>query len=111
MLKNGSRQLSLILTVLIASLTACGGGGEPSEDDISDAMRRTIESRIASNSALNSDNYKIYSISKKSCVSAGDKAGYNCDVEIDAEQPMIGRRKATQSLRFIHTDDGWTMTQ
>lgn len=61
------------------------------------------------------DDINIRHIKKVGCLKAEGKNGYQCDVDIDLDikLPFIGFQKQSgiQSLRFVKTDNGWSVVQ
>ncbi len=51
---------------------------------------------------------KLNSAKKVGCKEDG-KDAYKCDVEYDAEQPMIGRIQKMVSMRFVKGSNGWVL--
>ena len=96
-------------------LVACGG--EPSESDIRAVMEKDIKLANEQMSSLGSAlgtgtkmETKLHSVKKIGCKADGDKA-YLCDVEMDVEAPLVGRRKAVAPMRLIKASEGWAITR
>jgi hypothetical protein len=105
--------------VLIAmiSISGCsGGGGEPSEGDILEAVERSFEDvyemqvSAAGKDAADKARAVVNEVRKIACVKADGASGYVCDIEVDITT-MFGRQKATRAARFVEGDDGWVMIE
>lgn len=106
---------SLLLIMLTLLLTACDGS-EPSESDISDAINKQFKAQLEQSAGIfDEKDITIRYIKKIGCNKAEDKGGYLCDVDvdIDVKLPFVGtqNQKGVQSLRFVKTDNGWSVVQ
>jgi hypothetical protein len=107
---------SLLISAFVVA-GCSGGGGEPSEGNIREALEAQFESvyqtqvEMAGKEAAESARATLYDVKKIACVPATDAAGYQCDVEVDMEAPFLGRQKTNQSVRVVHGDDGWVAIQ
>ncbi|QIL71626.1 hypothetical protein G7048_15450 [Diaphorobacter sp. HDW4B] len=100
---------SLVLVVMASVLTLTACSGEPSEGDISTLLKKDLEATNEQMKLLSKDlkmQTTLHSVKKVGCKSDGEKA-YLCDVEIDVEAPMVGRRKAVAPIRLVKGSDGW----
>jgi hypothetical protein len=97
-------------TVLLAPvlLLFTGCSSEPSEAD----MKKAYEAKLAQIKAIPNSNsdLKLYSVKKVACAKAEGNPGYNCDVEVDAENFKV-RAKNTLKARFVKGDDGWVVIE
>ena len=87
---------------LALGLTACSSG--PSDSD----AKAAYEKQLAQLPNMESiGGIKVHSVKILSCESEGDV--HLCNVETDIEQPMLGRQKNAQQVRFIKGSDGWAV--
>ena len=96
-----------------AILSACGGG-EPSDTEIADALKKQVAEQIAnSNGMLEEEDTKLNSSKKIGCTKGDGDSGYTCDVEIDMTVPALfgGNQKGIKPVRFVKSDDGWSAIQ
>jgi hypothetical protein len=97
------------------SLTACSD--EPSSSDIEKAVRANVDQsnqdvRNLGGKMITEDMLsKLHEVKKVACAASEGSAGFNCDVELDATVPFIGRSKKTAQIRFVKGSDGWQVTQ
>lgn len=102
-------------SLIALSLAGCSSG--PSEGDIGKVVKAEIEKsnhqfdNIAGGMMKGKMQTELHSVKKIGCKEAEGSPGYNCDVEIDATAPMVGRHKETAKIRFVKGDDGWKITQ
>lgn len=103
---------ALLLTALLA-----GCSGEPSSGDVEQAVKASVE---ASNQQLNKLGgnlvpaglkTEVHAVKKVGCAKAEGSAGFNCDVEVDATAPIVGRSKQLQQLRFVKGEEGWQVAR
>ena len=99
------------------TITGCsGGGGEPSEADILEAVERSFQDvyemqvSAAGQEAADKAKAEVHGVKKIACVAAEGASGFTCDVEVDISA-LFGRQKATRSARFVEGDDGWVMIE
>ena len=108
-------------SALIIFLTACSS--EPSASDIDSAVRKSTDdankaaiemaTAFAGAKAVESmkdaiPQLKICSAKKVGCKEDGTNA-YKCDVEYDAEQPLMGRVQTIVPMRFVKGSNGWAV--
>lgn len=97
-------------------LSACSGG-EPSESDIQAVIKagydKSAESARTMSGGVLPDGMlpQFFGAKKIGCAAAQGSAGYNCDIEIDASKPIIGRSQEMVKLRFVKSDNGWVIVQ
>ena len=100
-------------------LLLAGCSGEPSNGDIEKAVQASVQQSQEAMGKLADGNpqaaemakafqAKVHSVNKIGCKSDGDKA-YKCDVELDMETGLTGRKKQTVPVRMVKGSDGWTM--
>ena len=89
-------------------LTACG---EPSEGDLRAAFEKQIaeSNKMAQGLGVKMES-KLHSLKKVGCKADGDNA-YRCDVEVDMEVPLVGRKKVVAPVRFVKGSDGWVASK
>lgn len=102
----------VILSFVVTSQLLACSGGEPTEGEIAEAMKKQIKIQLETTGDIfKEDDISINSIKKVGCSEAKDKPGYNCDidVDIDIKMPLIGKQKqqGVQSIRFVETNNGW----
>lgn len=106
----------LVLIAIIAIAGCSGGGGEPSEGDILQAVERSFEDvyqmqvSAAGKDAADKARAVVNQVKKIACVKADGASGYTCDIEVDITT-MFGDQKATRAARFVEGDDGWLMIE
>ncbi len=81
---------------MLGVLSACSTG--PSEGDIKKAVEKSMM-------GLGSEHM---SIKKLGCETSGN--GYNCDVEMTMEVPLVGKQTTVANLRFVKGSEGWATT-
>lgn len=97
-------------------LSACSGG-EPSEKDIQAVIKagydRSAESARTMSGGVLPDSMlpQFFGAKKIGCAEAQGSVGYNCDIEIDASKPIVGRSQEMVNLRFVKSDNGWIIVQ
>lgn len=99
------QKMVVLLAASLLLFTGCAG--EPNEAD----MKKAYETKAAQIKAMpNNSNPKIYSVKKLACAKAEGSPGYNCDVEVDAENFKV-RAQNTLKVRFVKSDDGWVVAE
>ena len=99
----------LAVPALVALLSACSG--EPSEGDMRAALDKEVAEANKVTASLRADKKTtLHSFKKVGCKADGDKA-FRCDVEMDLEAPLVGRKKVVAPLRFVKGSDGWVATK
>ena len=104
-LNNAGWMFAAMASMLV--LTACSG--EPSEGDISALLKKDLDTANEQMKRLSKDaqmQTTLHSVKKVGCKADGEKA-YLCDVEIDVEAPLVGRKKAVAPIRLVKGSDGW----
>lgn len=106
----------IIVCSVVMNIIACSGGAEPSENEIKQAMLSQIKSQLEQSSGVFKEgDINVRYIKKIGCHKAEEQGGYLCDVDIDVDLklPFVGvqNQKGVQSLRFVRTDDGWSVVQ
>ncbi len=101
--------MHMLRTALVLSsavlLAACSG--EPSESDIRSAVDKNIaETNKAMGDFGVKAESKVHELKKVGCKEDGKNA-YKCDVDIDFEMPLVGRKKAVVPMRFVKASEGW----
>lgn len=96
-------------------LFACSS--EPSESEIQAVIKagydrsaenaRTMSGGVLPDSMLP----QFFGAKKIGCAAAQGSAGYNCDIEIDASKPIVGRSQEMVKLRLVKGDNGWVIVQ
>lgn len=92
-------------------LAACGG--EPSDASLLEAIKKQADAEnkatgaFADQRAAQKIRSTVHGVRKIACKQADKKSGYQCDIEIDVEGPLIGRTKQNASTRFVKGDSGW----
>lgn len=110
--------VKLGLLGLTVFLTACSS--EPSAGDIEKEIKAQVANsqeaitKMAGNNPQVAEMAKsmqitVHSVNKIGCKSDGDKA-YKCDVEMDLENGLTGRKKQTVPVRMVKGSDGWVMS-
>ena len=105
--------------VAVAALVLAGCSSEPSNADIEKAVQASVQQSQEAMGKLADGNpqaagmakafqAKVHSVNKIGCKSDGDKA-YKCDVELDMETGLTGRKKQTVPVRMVKGSEGWTM--
>ena len=98
----------LVVPALVLLLSACSG--EPSEGDMRAAVEKEVVEANKATAMLGADmKTKLHSFKKVGCKADGDNA-YRCDVEMDMEAPLVGRKKVVAPMRFVKGSDGWVAT-
>ncbi len=103
----------------VAAVVLAGCASEPSNADIEKAVQASVQQSQEAMDKLADGNPqaaemakslqpKVHSVNKIGCKSDGDKA-YKCDVELDMETGLTGRKKQTVPVRMVKGSDGWTM--
>ena len=101
------------------ALLLAGCSSEPSNSDIEKAVQASVQQSQEAMGKLAGSNpqaadmakafqAKVHSVNKIGCKSDGDKA-YKCDVELDMETGLTGRKKQTVPVRMVKGSEGWTM--
>ena len=113
-----SLHVSSILPFLVTA-----GSEEPSANHIGVAVRKSTDdankaaielaTAFAGAKAVESmkdaiPQLKINSAKKVGCKEDGTNA-YKCDVEYDAEQPLMGRVQTIVPMRFVKGSNGWAV--
>ena len=104
------KSAQLAAVAVVAALLA-GCSGEPSAGDIEKAVKASVTqsqeamSKMAGSNAQAAEMAKsmmptVHSVNKIGCKADGDKA-YNCDVELDMETGITGRKKQTVPVRMV----------
>lgn len=106
----------IIVCSVVMNIIACSGGAEPSENEMKQAMLSQIKSQLEQSSGVFKEgDINVRYIKKIGCNKAKEQGGYLCDVDIDVDLklPFVGvqNQKGVQSLRFVRTDDGWSVVQ
>lgn len=109
-------KVNIGLILLVTTLLSACGSSEPSEKEIADVLINQMKAQLKDSSGIfNEEDITINHIKKVGCTKAKDKAGYQCDIDIDVEikLPFVGTQKQTgiQSIRFVNTDNGWSAVQ
>ena len=105
--------------VAVAAVVLAGCSSEPSNADIEKAVQASVQQSQEAMGKLAGGNpqaaemakafqAKVHSVNKIGCKSDGDKA-YKCDVELDMETGLTGRKKQTVPVRMVKGSEGWTM--
>lgn len=98
-----------------ALLMLSGCGGEPSASDIEKAVRAQVEMESEqmkkASMGLFDMKAELHSVQKVGCVAAAESTGFNCDVEMDVSNPLVGRNKGVTKIRFVKGSDGWQVAQ
>jgi hypothetical protein len=105
-MENKMNKYTLVAAVIISSFLLAGCDNEPSEQDISVALNKSIESGNSAVRAINPDVSqamlrKLNSVKKIDCAKESDKS-YKCNAEIS-----INNENRTTSVTLLKTDDGW----
>lgn len=103
---NKMKKYTLVAAVIISSFLLAGCDSEPSEQDISVALNKSIESGNSAIRAINPNASqemlrKLNSVKKIDCAKESDKS-YKCNAEIN-----INNENRTTPIRLLKTDDGW----
>jgi len=111
-----------VAAVLILILTGCSS--EPSASDIESAVKKSVDdsnkaavemaTAFAGAKAVESmkdaiPQAKVNSAKKVGCKEDG-KDAYKCDIELDGEQPMMGRVQKIVPMRFVKGSNGWVVS-
>lgn len=94
------------VAIILSTFLLAGCDSEPSENDISNALNKSIESGNSAIKAINPDVSqamlrKLNSVKKIDCIKESDKT-YKCNAEIN-----INNENRTTPIRLLKTDDGW----
>ena len=109
-----------LVAVAAAALLLSACSSEPSNGDIEQAVKASVTksqeamSKLASSSPQAAEMAKkmmptVHGVNKIGCKADGDKA-YNCDVELDMETGITGRKKQTVPVRMVKGSEGWTLS-
>lgn len=104
-MENKMKKYTFVAVILSTFLLA-GCDSEPSENDISNALNKSIES---GNSAIRSINPNasetmlrtLKSVKKVDCQKESDKS-YKCNAEV-----AINNENRMTQIKLLKTDDGW----
>ena len=108
------KKLIILSATVLSGFALFGCSGEPSAGAIEKAVKANVEQAAQQVKQIGgSDDMlpKVYSVKKLSCAVAQGDSGYNCDVEVDASAPIIGRNKQVMKIRLVKSSDGWVVTQ
>lgn len=103
---------SLIASTLL--LAACSSG--PSESDIKSLLESEVKQLSDALGQMGgadmSDMLKvdIHSVKIHSCEVVRDDV-YNCDIEVDATAPVVGRSTDRSQITLAKSDDGWVQAR
>ena len=112
-----------VATAALLGVCLAGCSSEPSANDIDSAVRKSTDdankaaiemaTAFVGAKAVESmkgaiPQLKINSAKKVGCKEDGTNA-YKCDVEYDAEQPLIGRIQKIVPMRFVKGSNGWAV--
>jgi len=100
------KKYTFVAAVIISSFLLAGCDSEPSENDISNALNKSIESGNSAVRAINPNAPEamlrtLNSVKKIDCIKESDKS-YKCNTEI-----VINDKNRITSLKLLKTDDGW----
>lgn len=100
------KKYTLVAAVIISSFLLAGCDSEPSEQDISVALNKSIESGNSAIRAINPNASqemlrKLNSVKKIDCVKESDKS-YKCNAEIS-----INNENRTAPVKLLKTESGW----
>jgi hypothetical protein len=109
------RRLSAAILILVSS-GACSGSGEPTRQDIIDAMQAQAEKSYAAMVEMAGEERakemrpELHDVKLIGCEEATGRPGFQCDVEVDATG-MLGRQTQTTSIRIVNGEDGWVLVK
>jgi outer membrane murein-binding lipoprotein Lpp len=94
------------VAIILSSFLLAGCDSEPSENDISNALNKSIESGNSAVRAINPNApeamlRKLNSVKKIDCIKESDKS-YKCNAEVS-----INNENRTTPVNLLKTDDGW----
>ncbi|WP_301211165.1 cell wall-binding protein [Yersinia sp. 22-579] len=94
------------VAIILSTFLLAGCDSEPSENDISNALNKSIESGNSAIRAINPNASqemlrKLNSVKKIDCIKKSDKT-YKCNAEV-----AINNENRTTSVTLLKTEDGW----
>lgn len=113
MLKLNKINLLLLCGACVV-LTAC----EPTDADINKALKTEIDNvnnkmkQSLGDKAIGNTKLEVNLISTKKvkCKEESSKNGYLCDVEVEVEAPIVGKKKDTGPILFVNENGVWKAT-
>ena len=107
MYKSAARTLVSIL--MFSSLLAACGSGEPSAQDMQQALEQDLQELNNITTGLLGAQAKvsIVKIEKIGCKSAGQQPGFICDLAITSSKPILGESTEKTQARFVKGENSW----
>ena len=95
--------------VCLIPLLAVLAGCEPSDSDLQNALQQSLHDTNSLTTGLFGDSGKIdiLAVHKQKCDKQGEL--WRCDVSIETQLPIIGRKTMSQTLKFAKDQDRWTL--
>ncbi len=101
--------------ISLSALLLAGCSGGPSEGDIEKLLRAEQEKTVASMAALIGEKKakqmagEIHTVTKKNCAESSDNT-YICEISVDMEAPLVGRKTQDAKVTLIDGDNGWIIS-
>lgn len=103
------RRVSILAAAILCA--ACSQG--PSNADVDKAVREQYAqiNSLTAGTLGDALGIEIHSVKSLGCKAAANSPGYNCDVELDASLPFVGRQTSVVPARLVKASDGWRLVQ
>ncbi len=105
---------SIIMVGLLGLAVLLGGcsGSEPDQNDISNAVKASIDKVNEQTKNLPMDlSVKFVSARKISCTLEAEKNHFKCDAEIETIAPIVGRLKRITPVPLVSDNGTWKIVE